>query len=112
MFGEIAKKMYQQNLLIKGQISVNENTSRNENESTRVSSKTVDLKKITIPVLNIVATQDDLVQPESCIPLNDIISSTDKKLIQFPSGHVELCISYNSHNNLWPQVAKWLQERC
>ena len=112
LFGEFAKKMYQQNLLIKGQISVHENASRNENESTRVSSKTVDLKKITIPVLNIVATQDDLVQPESCIPLNDIISSTDKKLIQFPSSHVELCISSNSHNNLWPQVAKWLQERC
>jgi polyhydroxyalkanoate synthase len=112
LFGQFAKMMYQQNQLIKGQISVNENASRNENESTRVSSKTVDLKKITIPVLNIVATQDDLVQPESCIPLNDIISSTDKKLIQFPSGHVELCISSNSHNNLWPEVAKWLQERC
>jgi len=103
--------MYQQNLLIKGQILIHENASRNENESTRASSKTVDLKKITIPVLNIVATQDDLVQPVSCIPLNEIISSTDKKLIQFPSGHVELCISSDSHNNLWPHVARWLQER-
>jgi polyhydroxyalkanoate synthase subunit PhaC len=112
LFREFAKKMYQQNLLIKGQISVHENAFRNENESTRVSSKIVDLKKITIPVLDIVATQDDLVQPVSCIPLSDFISSTDKELIQFPSGHVELCISSDSHNNLWPHVAKWLQERC
>jgi polyhydroxyalkanoate synthase len=92
--------MYQKNLLIKGQITLHERASRNENESTRKSSKTIDLRNITIPLLNIVATEDDLVQAESCIPLNDTISSTNKKLIQFPSGHVELCISSHSHDNL------------
>jgi polyhydroxyalkanoate synthase subunit PhaC len=111
-FREFAKKMYQKNLLIKGRIATDERaSSRNENESTRKSSKTIDLKEITIPVLNVVATEDDLVQAESCIPLNDLISSTDKKLIQFPSGHVELCISSHSHDDLWPRVVKWLQER-
>jgi polyhydroxyalkanoate synthase len=111
-FREFAKKMYQKNLLIKGQVTLDERaSSRNENESTRKSSKTIDLKDITIPVLNIVATEDDLVQAESCVPLNDIISSTDKKLILFPSGHVELCISSDSHENLWPQVVSWLQSR-
>jgi polyhydroxyalkanoate synthase len=111
-FREFAKKMYQKNQLIKGQIALDGRaSSRSENESTRKSSKTIDLKDIKIPVLNIVATEDDLVQAESCVPLNDIISSTDKKLILFPSGHVELCISSDSHDNLWPQVVSWLQRR-
>lgn len=73
--------------------------------------KTIDLRNITIPVLNIVATEDDLVQAASCAPLNDIISSIDTKLIQFPSGHVDLCIGSDSHDNLWPQVVSWLQAK-
>jgi len=99
--------MYQQNLLIKGQMTLDERGRRNENET----SKTIDLKEITIPVLNIVAIEDDLVQAESCTPLNDIVSSTDKELMQFPSGHIELCISSHSHGKLWPQVVSWLQKR-
>ena len=58
-------------------------------------------------MLNVVATEGDLVQAESCIPLNDVISNIDKKQIQFPSGHVELCVSCHSHDDLWPQVVKW-----
>jgi polyhydroxyalkanoate synthase len=96
-FREFAERMYQKNQLINHQIEF--------------ESKTIDLREITIPVLNIVATEDDLVQSESCVPLNDIISSIDKKLILFPSGHVELCISSDSHDNLWPQVVSWLQRR-
>src|SRR5690242_10514514 len=75
------------------------------------STKTIDVKNITVPLLNIVGTEDDLVQAASSIPLNDLVSSTDKKLIQFPEGHVELCISSHSHTNLWPKVVAWLQKR-
>ena len=42
---------------------------------------------------------------------NGLISSKDKRLIEFPSGHVELCISYDAHENLWPQVIQWLKDR-
>jgi polyhydroxyalkanoate synthase subunit PhaC len=106
-FREFAKKMYQQNLLIKGQMTLD----RNKNKNTKRSSKTVNLQDITVPLLNIIGTEDDLVEPTSSIPLNDVVSTTDKKLIQFPLGHVELCISSHSHDNLWPQVVRWLQER-
>jgi len=36
------------------------------------------------------------------------ISSNDKQLIEFPIGHIELCISKKAHEKLWPEVAKWL----
>jgi polyhydroxyalkanoate synthase len=101
--------MYQQNLLIKGQMTLGRNDMNN---NTTPITKTINLKDITVPLLNIVGTEDDLVGPTSSIPLNDVVSSTDKKLIQFPLGHVELCISSYSHDNLWPEVVKWLQERC
>ena len=42
---------------------------------------------------------------------SNLISSKEKKLIEFPSGHVELCISYDAHKDLWPQVIGWLKER-
>jgi polyhydroxyalkanoate synthase len=107
IFREFAKKMYQQNLLIKGEMTLD----RHKKKNTTKSSKTVNIKDITIPLLNIVGTEDDLVGPTSSISLNDVVSSTDKKLIQFPLGHVELCISSYAHDNLWPEVVKWLQER-
>jgi polyhydroxyalkanoate synthase len=106
-FREFVKKMYQQNLIIKGEMTMD----RHKKKNTTKSSKTPNIKDITIPLLNIVGTEDDLVEPTSSIPLNDVVSSTDKKLVQFPLGHVELCISSYAHDNLWPEVVNWLQER-
>ena len=100
--------MYQQNLLIKGEMMLDRNDG---DKNVTQTSKTVNLKDIAVPFLNIVGTEDDLVEPTSSIPLNDVVSSTDKKLVQFPLGHVELCISSHTHDNLWPEVVKWLQER-
>ena len=73
-----------------------------------------------MPILNIVGNKDDLVSPNSSVPITDcdngygygcVVSSKDKRLIEFPSDHIELCISYDAHKNLWPQVIEWLKER-
>lgn len=48
----------------------------------------IDLKKITLPVLNIVRTNDDLVSAESSRTITYVVSNKDKKTIEFPSGHV------------------------
>ena len=63
------------------------------------------------PLLNIIGEKDDLVPAASSIPLNEVVSSNDKKLLSFPAGHVELCTSSDSHERLWPQVIKWLEQR-
>ncbi len=70
----------------------------------------VDLKKITMPVLNIVGTRDDLVSADSSRTITDVISTKDKKTLEFPTGHVGLCIMRSAHKNLWPEVGKWLTE--
>ena len=65
---------------------------------------------ITMPVLNIVGTNDDLVSAESSRTITDVISSKDKKTLEFPTGHVGLCISRTAHKKLWPEVGNWLKE--
>lgn len=97
VYREIVNQVYRDNLLIKNQM--------------KVGSDTINLKNITIPVLDIVGSSDDLVPPSSSRSIIDVVGSTDKKLIEFPTGHVGLCISTNAHERLWPQVGKWLAER-
>lgn len=97
VYREIVDQIYRQNLLIKNKM--------------RVDADIINLKDITIPVLNIVGTKDDLVPPSSSKTIMDVIGSSDKKLIEFPTGHVGLCISQAAHEKLWPEVGKWLAQR-
>jgi class III poly(R)-hydroxyalkanoic acid synthase PhaC subunit len=113
LFKQFAIDLYQNNLLFKNRLVLKEEGIEDNNKL----EKRVDLKNISIPILNIVADKDDLVSSKSSIPItehkdnNGFISSKDKKLIEFPSNHVELCISYKAHKDLWPQVINWLKER-
>jgi polyhydroxyalkanoate synthase len=66
----------------------------------------IDLKKITAPLLTIVA--DDLVSPESTLAITDYVSSKDKASRTIPGGHIGLCISTKAHEKLWPEAAKWI----
>jgi len=95
-FEKIIGDVYKKNLLIQNKMMLGDNL--------------VDLKKITMPVLNIVGTNDDLVSAESSRTITDVISSKDKKTLEFPTGHVGLCISKTAHKKLWPEVGKWLKE--
>ena len=97
IYREIVEQVYRNNLLIKNKM--------------KVGNDIIDLKNITMPVLNIVGTEDDLVPPSASKSVIDVIGSTDKKLIEFPTGHVGLCISRNAHEKLWPEVGKWLSTR-
>ena len=58
----------------------------------------------------IVGTNDDLVSAESSRTITEVISSDDKKTLEFPTGHVGLCFSKTAHKKLWPEVGKWLIE--
>ena len=97
VYREIVNQIYKKNLLVKSKMSVGTNL--------------VGLEKITMPVLNIVGSKDDLVPSQSSKSIMNVIPSKDKKLIEFPTGHVGLCISEQAHEQLWPEVGKWLSQR-
>jgi len=102
-FRDYIDKLYQQNELVKNELQV---TLSSENKP-----ELVDLTQITMPLLNIVDDKDDICTIPAATPINDIATSDDKKLINFPIGHIELSVSSDAHIKLWPQVVKWLEER-
>ncbi len=97
VYRDIVNQVYKNNLLIKNKM--------------RLDSDTINLKNITIPIMDIVGTNDDLVPSSSSKSVIDVIGSTDKRLVEFPIGHVGLCISPPAHEKLWPEVGRWLAER-
>jgi polyhydroxyalkanoate synthase len=103
LFRQIINNCYRNNLLISGEMEVIDREGRKQK---------VDIQKnITMPVLSVIAQQDDLVSPASSLAINDYISSKDKSILENPGGHVALCISNTAHKKLWPEVAKWLLSR-
>ncbi|UCF08742.1 MAG: class III poly(R)-hydroxyalkanoic acid synthase subunit PhaC [Thermoplasmata archaeon] len=96
-YREFIKKCYQENLLVKSKLTIN--------------GHRVNLKNIKMPLLSLVAQYDHLVPPESSMSFNDLVPSSDKYMIMFPTGHIGLSVSSASHAKLWPQVAGWLAKR-
>jgi polyhydroxyalkanoate synthase len=97
VYREFAKYLFQQNLLTKNRLPVGRHT--------------VDLRKITCPLLNLMAKNDDLVPCAQSEPLNDLVSSRDKEKIVWPAGHIGLAVSGKAQKELWPRATEWLAKR-
>jgi polyhydroxyalkanoate synthase subunit PhaC len=96
-FRQWISDIYQKSLLVKNEM--------------RLNDKTVDLSTIKVPLLNVIAEEDHLVSPQCSAPLNDVVSSNDKRLMRFHTGHVGLIASLYSQNNVLPKVGQWLVAR-
>jgi polyhydroxyalkanoate synthase len=96
-YRQFMKDFYQGNKLIKGEL--------------KIGQKTVDLRKVQLPVLNVYAEQDHLVPPASSIALQRHIGSSDYTLRSFPVGHIGMYVSGKVQRDLPPLIAGWLKER-
>lgn len=76
-----------------------------------VAGRPVDLARITVPFLHVVAEHDHIVPYEASKPLIPMIGSTDKQEVVLKGGHVSLVAGANAVRRLWPQLDTWLQER-
>src|SRR5919202_1919457 len=68
-FRQWISDIYRKNMLVKNELKLHDNL--------------VELSTIKVPLLNIVADEDHLVSPECSAPLNDVVSSTDKRIMRF-----------------------------
>ena len=75
-----------------------------------VGGRTVDLAKITCPLLTLIADNDAIAPPPSSTILEQKVSSTDKTTLRFPVGHIGLSTSSKGPKQIWPKVAAWLAE--
>jgi len=94
---QFVKDCYQANKLVQGTL--------------QLGDKTVDLGKITMPILNIYGSGDHIVPPAATKPLNDLVSSTDKTLYEFKGGHIGVFVGARSQKELAPAISQWLIER-
>src|SRR5215207_8526142 len=102
IYRQFVKDCYQNNLFIKNQMSIYEDSG---------PSIQIDLRKIKTPFINVIASKDDLVAPASSKALNEVIGSSDKSVLEFNSGHVGACIGSRAHRELWPKVGEWIKAR-
>ncbi len=96
-FRQFTKQFYQENGLVKGTV--------------KIGNQTVDLEKITIPVLNIFAAADHLVPPDSSKALQGCVSSKDYTELEFPGGHIGIYVSGKAQKMIPPSVGQWLDKR-
>jgi len=96
-FREFIKEFYQGNKLIRGEVEL--------------GGRRVDLKNITMPVLNIFANEDHLVPPSSSKALEKVVGTQDFTTLSFPGGHIGIYVSSRSQRELAPTIARWVKER-
>jgi len=96
-FLQFMEDLYQQNKLIAGELEVGGNK--------------VNLKKLTMPILNVYATEDHLVPPSATKPLGEYVGTQDYEIYPFQGGHIGVFVGNRSQKELAPKVAQWLKDR-
>lgn len=97
MYRKYIKDLFRDNKLIKGELEL--------------GGRKVDLKNMTVPFLNIYATEDNIIPNESTLAVMKAIGSKDKKEYPFPGGHIGVFVGGKSQKELAPAVAQWTIEK-
>jgi len=96
-FREFIKDCFQENLLIQNKMVV--------------GGRRVDLKKLTMPLLNIYGKFDHLVPPEACDQLTGKVGSTDTEDVCLNTGHIGIYVSSKYQREFVPKITEWLKQR-
>lgn len=97
VFRKFIRDCYQRNLLIQSKL--------------RVGGRVVDLKKLTMPLLNVYGRYDHLVPPEACERLTQAVGSSDTEDICLRTGHIGIYVSGKCQREFAPKIADWLGQR-
>ncbi|HNY65948.1 MAG TPA: class III poly(R)-hydroxyalkanoic acid synthase subunit PhaC [Deltaproteobacteria bacterium] len=95
-FRQFIKDCYQDNLLIQSKLMV--------------GGKRVDLKKVTMPLLNIYAQYDHLVPPGAAEKLTSVVGSTDTENVCLETGHIGIYVSSKTQKEFAPKIVQWLKD--
>ena len=96
-YRQFIKDFYQSNKLIKGEVQIGEHT--------------VNLKNLSMPVLNVYAMQDHLVPPAASQALKQYAGTKDYTELSFPGGHIGIYVSGKAQKEVPPAIGAWLDER-
>jgi polyhydroxyalkanoate synthase len=93
---QMLKDLYQENRLVHNEMVV---------------GRRVNLKELTMPLLNIYARYDHLVPPEACEVLTKTASTLDSRDICLDSGHIGIYVSAQFQREVVPTIVAWLEDR-
>ncbi len=96
-FRQFIKDCYQKNLLIQSKMEL--------------GGRRVDLKKVTMPLINFYGQYDHLVPPAACELLTSKVGSKDTQDICLQTGHIGIYVSSKFQKEFAPKIAGWLKER-
>ncbi|ROR35061.1 class III poly(R)-hydroxyalkanoic acid synthase subunit PhaC [Inmirania thermothiophila] len=96
-FRQFVKGCFQENRLVRGALEIGE--------------RVVELGRVTMPVLNIYATEDHLVPPASSVALERHVGTDDYTVQAFKGGHIGIYVSGRSQREVPPAIASWLKAR-
>ena len=96
-FSQLAKDLYGANRLVRREFTLN--------------GRTVDLRRITQPLLVAAASQDYIVPSPAATGLMGAVSSADKEFVELPGGHISVFSGRQAHQTLWPKIDEWVSAR-
>ncbi len=96
-FRQFVKDCYQKNLLIQSKMEV--------------GGRQVDLKNLTMPLLNFYGKYDHLVPPAACELLTRQVGSRDTEDVCLNTGHIGIYVSSKCQREFAPKIAAWLKAR-
>ncbi len=96
-FRQFVEDGYKNNLLIQSKMYLD--------------GKRVDLKKLTMPMLNFYGKYDHLVPPESCDQITSAVGSKDTEDVCLETGHIGIYVSSKFQKQFSPKIAEWLKAR-
>lgn len=96
-FRQFVKDCYQKNLLIQNKMEI--------------GGQRVNLKKITMPILNYYGKYDHLVPPAACELLTSKVGSKDAEDICLDTGHIGIYVSSKCQKEFAPKIFSWLKAR-
>jgi poly[(R)-3-hydroxyalkanoate] polymerase subunit PhaC len=77
----------------------------------RLGGRRVDLSRITVPVLHVMAEHDHIAPYEAARDLVKLVGSADKRDVVLRGGHVSLVAGPSAVERMWPLLDGWLAER-
>jgi polyhydroxyalkanoate synthase len=80
------------------------------NNRFRVGGETVHLHDITVPLLCIGASKDDIVPPGSARALVESVGSKDKQFLELEGGHISVIAGRRAKQQVWPAILKFLED--
>ena len=96
-FREFVVWFYQQNRLVRGGLVI--------------GGRSVELRTLELPILNLMGTRDHLVPPAASAALRGLTRSSDFTTLELDLGHIGMYVSARAQRQVPPAIAEWLAAR-